>query len=165
MNFMKNLIVLTTAMGILAGCGGNEQNNTQKQDGEGKKSAKEQKEGNHQEADQDGATLQLNNGRKWETDRSTRRGMQTIDSLVTAYDQKQALDSSKYQELGNQLKSEMQMIHQECSMEGQGHEELHKFITNIHPHIQNLKEGARPKAQQSFEKLKPLIKQYHQHFQ
>ena len=162
---MKYLTVAIITLSFLSGCGQNEKNNRQKENSQEKSQTQQKKGAEQHEAEGDNTILQLNDGQKWETDLSTRKGMQTIDSLITAYDQRQALDSQAYKRLGGQLKSEMQTIHQECSMEGQGHKELHKFITKIHPHIQNLVDGNIPKAQQSFEKLDPLMSQYQEHFQ
>lgn len=162
---MKYLLGVITLLAFLTGCSQSNQNNDQHQNNKKADKDHSKKEAKKQEGDAASTSLELNNGQKWETDFSTRSGMQTIDSLITAYDQRQALNSKDYKKLGKQLKGEMQKIHQECSMEGKGHEELHKFISKIHPHIQNLKAGNMPKAQQSFEKLGPLMDQYHRHFQ
>lgn len=162
---MKYLIVVVITLSFLVGCGQNEQNNSQKQSSEKDSQPQQKKEAKQHEADTDGTTLQLNDGQKWETDLSTRKGMQTIDSLITAYDQRQALDSTGYKKLGEQLKSEMQTIHQECSMEGPSHKELHKFIAKVHPHIQNLNEGDKRKARESIQKLQTLVGIYPDYFQ
>lgn len=161
---MKYLIAVAILLSSLAGCGQNEQNNSQKQNSEQPSKVHQKKEAKQHKAEKDGKTLQLNDGQKWETDLSTRKGMHNIDSLLTTYDQRQALNSTDYKRVGEQLKSEMQRIHQKCSMEGQSHEELHKFINKIHPHIQNLMAGNILKAIQSFEKLNLLLEQYKEYF-
>lgn len=71
--------------------------------------------------------LVLNNGERWITDNSTRRGMGRIEQIVERFGRlKTSPDIQEYRMLGENIQKEVDSIISACSMKGKGHEILHR---------------------------------------
>lgn len=86
---------------------------------------------NHTHDDQhdQNAGINLNEGKKWKVNSEMKpdveKGMQVLNEFI---DQK----GENYGELAENLKAQNNALIQSCTMEGESHDELHKWL---HPHI------------------------------
>ncbi len=167
---MKYWIGFVTLLFLFTGCGNANKDSTGDQESQHSKTKKEKTapkktDGpNKHSASTADKPLKLNDGEKWPTDQSTRKGMQSIDSLVDAYSGMTKLSLKQYNQLGDGIHKRMQTILKQCSMEGPAHQELHKFISKMHPHIKALRGKKEKDAQKAFEKIGKLLDKYPQYF-
>ncbi|HTO17499.1 MAG TPA: hypothetical protein VLZ83_17165 [Edaphocola sp.] len=77
--------------------------------------------------------LKLNNGEKWIVNDEMKLHVQNGSMLVNNYIQEKQTD---YKELAQQLKEENNNIVKTCTMKGESHDELHKWL---HPHMELVK--------------------------
>lgn len=87
--------------------------------------------------------LQLNNGAKWKVNAEMKPHIEKGNEILSAY---KAQQSTQYNDLAQQLKSQNDMLIGSCTMQGESHDELHKWL---HPHIeliQKLEDAKDPKV-------------------
>lgn len=158
MRTSKFLPMTLIASLFLIGCGGDEKgpSNEAVQRERSKKDRAEKEE--HKGGS---ASLQLNDGEKWEADSSTKAGVKAMKRIMEEAPSSDSLQA--HHELGDTLKSEFERIFEHCSMEGPGHEQLHHFLLPIKKDIQGLHsedlEQAKG-AKASIEKRLPKFEKY-----
>ncbi len=135
MKVSKTLPILSLFLFILLGCGGGNENTErsahkeEKSEKEAKKASKEHDHGEH-------PALKLNDGEKWEADSSTKAGVEKMKRILDGFSSSEELEA--HHELGDSLQAEFDRIFEHCSMEGPGHDQLHKFLLPIKNDIQGL---------------------------
>lgn len=93
--------------------------------------------------------LKLDNGKKWKADAPAFEGVQSIGSLVSAFKSGQEYTVEDYNQLGDDISSQLKLIFKECKMEGEGHNQLHTVLHAIMTDadglskVKDLKEGER----------------------
>lgn len=80
----------------------------------------------HNHAD---GTMELNNGTKWMVNEEMKPFVQQGADLIQGFLEQ---EGNNFQELAERLEQQNSQLIQSCTMEGKGHEELHKWL---HPHI------------------------------
>ncbi|TGL44596.1 hypothetical protein [Leptospira perdikensis] len=80
---------------------------------------------------------ELNNGKPWEMDRSTRLGFQRMDEQFHHANSDESIE--EYHRQADQIISIISEIQTSCTMTGQGHEQLHKYINLLLEEIQIMK--------------------------
>lgn len=103
--------------------------------------------------------LQLNNGAKWKVNAEMKPHIEKGNEILSAY---QAQQSTQYNELAQQLKSQNDMLIESCTMQGESHDELHKWL---HPHIELIKKLADAKDPKVAEVIVEQIEQSFQTYQ
>lgn len=79
-------------------------------------------------------SVKLNNGELWEANVETTKGIDKMQKIIYNYDSQikginiveEKIDS--YHAINSELKKEFNLIIKNCSMDGEGHEQLHNYI-------------------------------------
>lgn len=107
--------------------------------------------------------LQLNDGKKWKVNSEMKPHIQEAESQLNAFIQ---TGNADYKFLSIGLKAHNQKLIERCNMEGQAHEELHKWL---YPHmdlITNLDSAKSvEEARQIAENLQVSFQTYHRYFE
>ncbi|MBK6930922.1 MAG: hypothetical protein IPH12_08595 [Saprospirales bacterium] len=74
--------------------------------------------------------LKLNNGEKWKVNAEMKPHIERGNKILDDYLVQQ---SANWRELAEKLKSENENLIKSCTMKGQSHDELHKWL---HPHME-----------------------------
>ncbi|MBL7825900.1 MAG: hypothetical protein JNJ57_04660 [Saprospiraceae bacterium] len=107
--------------------------------------------------------LKLNNGEKWTVNAEMKphieKGNQLLDDFL-------AQNGTDYKKLAADLKAQNDQLIKSCTMKGESHEELHKWL---HPHIELISK-LEDAADENFAKsiitqLEQSFKIYQSHFQ
>ncbi|WP_020537301.1 hypothetical protein [Lewinella cohaerens] len=106
------------------------------------------------------AVIALNNGQKWEVN------TEMTPYILDAEKMLNESDSNDYATLAKRLKEQNDGLIKSCTMNGESHDELHKWL---HPHIQLVEALSKAKNQQEAEKtiaqLKESFQTYNTYFQ
>ena len=128
------------------------------------KATKKQKTETHAEHqhDESSETIELNNGEKWLVNKEMKPFVMKGEELVNSYIQNNQTD---YNALAQQLKEQNDQLIKSCTMDGESHDELHKWL---HPHLEIVKaleeEKDAAKANEIVLQLQQSYQQYHQYF-
>ena len=150
---MKKVFVLGMSVMLFWSC-----NNTTE------KATKKQKTETHAEHqhDESSETIELNNGEKWLVNKEMKPFVMKGEELVNSYIQNNQTD---YNALAQQLKEQNDQLIKSCTMDGESHDELHKWL---HPHLEIVKaleeEKDAAKANEIVLQLQQSYQQYHQYF-
>lgn len=100
----------------------------------------------------------LNNGEKWVVNDEMKPHIAKSEELLKAYD-------GDYKALAEALTAENNKLIKSCTMEGESHDELHKWL---HPHLEMVKELAKTEdqaqADEQINALKSSYELYHHYF-
>lgn len=150
-----NKIILTLTIGsfLLYGCG----NSTNEKSNNNRETATHQQ---HQHDDEQ--TIRLNNGEKWLVNEEMKPFILEAENILTEYINNNLSD---YKTLAEQLKEKNSGLIKSCTMKGESHDELHKWL---HPHLELIKalqnETDTTKASEIVLRLQHSYQQYHQYF-
>lgn len=110
----------------------------------------------------EGLELKLNHGEKWVANYETHKGVEIMDSLISAFKKDKNKD---YKTLGETLSKQTSYIIKNCSMTGEPHDQLHVVLVPMLDGISTLKEsGDSAKSNTALTDLKVLIDAYFHHF-
>lgn len=119
----------------------------------------ESQEQSHSDSD----IINLNNGEKWMVNEEMKPFILEAESILIEYIETGSVD---YQTLATQLKDKNSGLIKSCTMTGESHDELHKWL---HPHMDLIKdlgqESDLDKAQSIVDDLQTSFNAYHQYFQ
>lgn len=108
-------------------------------------------------------TIQLNNGEKWNVDTPMLLHIRKMESDVLAFGQAEQKD---YDALTAKLQTNIDLLTSGCTMKGQAHDELHKWLL---PYINLVNELSEAKdeteAAKHFEIIKASFVTFNQYFQ
>lgn len=117
----------------------------------------------HEHSDPARDELTLNSGQKWKVNPEMKPPIEQAESALETYLHNK---DTNYHALADTLQAYNTALIQSCTMEGQSHEELHKWL---YPHIDLIKElGSALSLAESetiTSKLVDSYNLYHQHFQ
>jgi gas vesicle protein len=106
--------------------------------------------------------VNLNNGEKWAVNAEMKPHIEQGSKLLNDYLAQQGADHKK---LAADLKAQNEQLIKSCTMKGESHDELHKWL---HPHmalVENLSEATDPKqAETIVAQLEQSFKTYKNHF-
>lgn len=97
--------------------------------------------------------IQLNNGKKWKIPKNMMQHIRDMEKEVLDFDKRtkshDTVNHAEYQVLGNILNTKIQLLTANCTMSGQAHDELHKWLVPYIHLVENLlktktTEGAKP---------------------
>ncbi len=118
---------------------------------------------NHSEEQQHEETIILNNGKKWKVNDNMLPYILDAEKIFFAY-----LDNhdSDFKKLAKDLESKNDSLTSNCTMEGQAHDELHKWLL---PHLELTEKLASAKneneAQNQINELKISFETFHKYFE
>lgn len=91
-------------------------------------------------AGEEGAAVQLDNGKTWEANIETTEGVKAMLDLVEGYDPA----SGEGAMLKEELEAEFKDIFAKCTMTGESHNQLHNYLIPVHKMLDKL--GPEPTA-------------------
>lgn len=151
---MKKTIVLGMSVLLFWGCNNAENKITSSEEVE------THTEHHYHESDE---AIELNNGEKWLVNEEMKPYVMKGEELVDNYLEE---GQSDYKTLAEQLKEQNNQLIKSCTMKGQSHDELHKWL---HPHLETVKkleqETDAGKANEIVLQLQHSYKEYHNYFQ
>lgn len=152
-----NKLILTFAVGglLLSSCGNstNEKSNNQT----------EVAEHNEHHHDDESEALKLNSGAKWIVNEEMKPFILEAESILNKYIESQSQD---YRTLAAQLLEKNSGLIKSCTMKGESHDELHKWL---HSHIELIESLSKAETTEEANKiisnLQKSFSNYHQYFQ
>ena len=104
-------------------------------------------------------TIQLNNGEKWKVDDNMMLHIRNMEKEVVHFDQEK---STNYSLLADKLKTNIDILTSNCTMKGQAHDELHKWLV---PYIELVDSFSKEKSANQFTEIQNSFKTFNQYFQ
>ena len=104
----------------------------------------------------DTQAIQLNDGKKWKVDDHMMVHFRNMEKAVSA------ADNENYQMLIDELASNINLLTSNCTMKGQGHDELHKWLL---PFIENVKTFSNDKSKENFTIIQNSFATFNQYFE
>ncbi len=104
-------------------------------------------------------TIQLNNGEKWKVDDNMMLHIRNMEKDVVHFDQEK---STNYSLLAEKLKTNIDILTSNCTMKGQAHDELHKWLV---PYIELVDSFSKEKSANQFTEIQNSFKTFNQYFQ
>lgn len=78
----------------------------------------------HDEHEHESETIKLDNGKKWKVDENMMAHIRNMENDVNTFDTKKA----EYAVLATKLSNNLDLLTANCTMTGQAHDELHKWL-------------------------------------
>ena len=103
-------------------------------------------------------TIQLNNGEKWKVDDNMMLHIRNMEKDVVHFDQEK---STNYSLLANKLKTNIDILTSNCTMKGQAHDELHKWLV---PYIELVDSFSEEKSANQFTEIQNSFLTFNQYF-
>jgi len=156
-----NYLLLLLAISSWTACNQAQKNESGDQQMEHASEADHHEGHDHEASD----ALMLDNGKKWMVDDPTRMHVANMEKAIQDPAAEKA-DMAFYQTLAGFLKENIGKLTADCSMTGQSHDELHKWL---YPFIESTKEFSEAKnteqASASLTKLKQSLTEFHEFFE
>lgn len=100
----------------------------------------------------------LNNGEKWKVDDNMMAHIRNMEKDITAF----ASNSEKnYAQLATNLKTNLDLLTSNCTMKGQAHDELHKWLV---PYIELVDTLEKNQSETEFKAIQDSFKIFNQYF-
>ena len=104
-------------------------------------------------------TIQLNDGQKWKVDVDMMAHIRTMENDVTSFDKE---TPENYQLLADNLKKNLDLLTSNCTMKGEAHDELHKWLL---PYIELVDHFSKDKSNENLAKIQESFTTFNQYFQ
>ena len=104
-------------------------------------------------------TIQLNDGQKWKVDVDMIAHIRTMENDVTSFDKE---TPENYQLLADNLKKNLDLLTSNCTMKGEAHDELHKWLL---PYIELVDDFSKDKSNENLAKIQESFTTFNQYFQ
>ena len=152
-----NKLILTFAVGslLLYSCGNssNEKLNNQT----------EVAQHNDHHHDDESEAIELNNGEKWTVDANMLTHIRTMENDVISFAK---VEQKDYKVLSEKLQASIDLLTSNCTMTGQAHDELHKWLLPYMDLVEELSEAINEaEALQQFENIQTSFTTFNQYFQ
>ncbi len=117
--------------------------------------------------DHEMATLELNNGAKWDSDLSTFTGMKKLELTLFNFNENHKNPTlADYNKLGEELANINKDIISQCSMRGIDHDQLHILLAPMLANVDVIKNGQdMVKVKDNTEELSAALVQFFEHFE
>lgn len=152
---MKYITSILLISSLLMSCGNASDNESKEQ--------KETALHETQSHDDNSETVSLNNGEKWVVNEEMKPHLHEAKDILNLYTASQSED---YKTLAAQLKEKNSGLIKSCTMEGESHDELHKWL---HPHMELIeslsKAESTEEANEIIADLQASFSSYDQYFQ
>ena len=104
-------------------------------------------------------TIQLNDGQKWKVDVDMMAHIRIMENDVTSFDKE---TPENYQLLADNLKKNLDLLTSNCTMKGEAHDELHKWLL---PYIELVDDFSKDKSNENLAKIQESFTTFNQYFQ
>ena len=111
----------------------------------------------HQHSDSE--AIQLNEGKKWKVDDNMMLHIRNMEKDVMNFNSE---NNKNYPLLANKLKSNIDLLTSNCTMKGEAHDELHKWLV---PYIALVDSFSKEKSANQFTEIQHSFKTFNQYFQ
>lgn len=111
----------------------------------------------HQHSDDE--TIQLNEGKKWKVDENMMAHIRTMEKDVASFDNSKP---ENYPILADNLKKNLDLLTSNCTMKGQAHDELHKWLL---PFLDLADNFSKDKSSEQFVEIQNSFKTFNQYFE
>lgn len=106
--------------------------------------------------------ISLNNGEKWPVNAEMKPFIEKGHEILAEYE---ATNGTDYKALANDLKEQNGQLIKSCTMKGEAHDELHKWL---YPHMESISNLAKAQdanqAKEQISQLKKSFETYHKYF-
>jgi hypothetical protein len=151
MKSLKTILLFYVVVIFAVGC--NNQANTNNQEDHTE----------HAKTDSSSESISLNNGEKWQVNEEMKPFILEAKAILDDYINN---DANDYKTLAAQLKEKNSGLIKSCTMDGQSHHELHKWL---HPHMDMIETLSKAEnadqANATIAQLNKSFDLYHQYFQ
>ena len=146
MNTLK-IITVAALVAVLSSC------NTKSK--EEKPSAIQVEEHQHSKSE----AIELNNGVKWKVDAAMMVNIRAMETDIANFEK---TNDKEYQTLASKLKKNIDLLTSNCTMKGQAHNELHKWLL---PFIDLVDAFAKDKSNEQFKQIQHSLITFNNYFQ
>ncbi len=111
----------------------------------------------------DSTSIQLNNGEKWKVDENMLKYIKQMESDLINFD---GQNQNDYKLLSEKLQNNVDLLTSNCTMTGQAHDELHKWLLPYIDAVKSLSESVQLEdSKTKYQVLKSSFNVYHQYFE
>ncbi|WP_339887906.1 hypothetical protein [uncultured Flavobacterium sp.] len=107
----------------------------------------------------DDEAIQLDGDKKWKVDDNMMAHIRNMEKDVTSFDKEKP---ETYQVLADNLKENLDLLTSNCTMKGQAHDELHKWLLPYIDLVDNFSEG---KSKEQFTEIQHSFTTFNQYFE
>lgn len=104
-------------------------------------------------------TINLNDGQKWQVNPEMKPHIQKGRELLEGYN---SAGNQDYQQLAENLKAQNNALIESCTMKGESHDELHKWL---HPHIELVNKLSKAQNAEEAEEIVSALQQSFKNYQ
>ncbi len=159
MNYRILFIALAVGLFTLSSCQNEQNRGDQESHAE---SSEEHMESNEHDHEGHSATVQLNDGKRWEANPETTEGIERMKELMESF---QPMDSARsYHKLNAKLMNEYQYIFKECTMKGESHQQLHNYLLPLKVQFEKLQSEELDTCQTAFRTIEKHLDKYSEYF-
>ena len=108
--------------------------------------------------------VMLNNGEKWQANPETSAGISNMLDLAERFGRGEAAAATDCADLAKALKKEFNTIFEKCTMKGEAHDQLHKFLLPMVQQFKLIGEGKGNECKQHVKSLTSHLKEYGNYF-
>lgn len=166
MKKISYFVAVIIATSMMVGCSGNGASTQEEQQTEVVESPKDSPSEEHDHHNEAIEGIVLKNGEKWQVNAEMKPFLKEGASLVTRFLEKPAKEIKDYTTLAANLKAQNDQLIQSCTMKGESHDELHKWL---HPHLELVKALSEATdieaAKEDVEKIKKSYSDFNIYFQ
>lgn len=101
----------------------------------------------------------LNNGEKWKVDDNMMTHIRNMEKDVIAFADN---SDNNYTELASKLKTNLDLLTSNCTMKGQAHDELHKWLV---PYMELVEDLEKEQSEAQFKAIQDSFQTFNQYFQ
>ena len=113
--------------------------------------------------DHESEAIELNNGEKWQVDANMLTHIRTMENDVISFAK---VEQKDYKVLSEKLQASIDLLTSNCTMTGQAHDELHKWLLPYMDLVEELSEAEdKIEAEKQFQEIQTSITTFNHYFQ
>lgn len=113
--------------------------------------------------DHESEAIELNNGEKWTVDANMLTHIRTMENDVISFAK---VEQKDYKVLSEKLQASIDLLTSNCTMTGQAHDELHKWLLPYMDLVEELSEAEdKIEAEKQFQEIQTSITTFNHYFQ
>ena len=107
----------------------------------------------------DDEAIQVNDGKKWKVEDNMMAHIRNMEKDITSFDNSKP---ENYQVLADNLKENLDLLTSNCTMKGQAHDELHKWLL---PYLDLVDDFSKNKSAEQFTEIQNSFKTFNHYFE
>lgn len=113
--------------------------------------------------DDESEAIELNNGEKWKVDANMITHIRNMENDVISFAK---VEQKDYKVLSEKLQASIDLLTSNCTMTGQAHDELHKWLLPYMDLVEELSEAEdKIEAEKQFQEIQTSITTFNHYFQ